>query len=431
MKVTANDCRKILNERKKAFKISKKHAKSSKCSLGSNSEIYLGNNIEILKSLPSDSLDGCVTDGPYGLKFLSNDWDNQVPSVELWQEVYRVLKPGAFVASFGSPKTAHKMITNIEHAGFEIQGQINWIYASGMPKSKSLPLMIDKQLGNPNRGHRIATASRKHPDGTFEPNGEKLNSYVAISEDAQKWEGYGTAGLKPAFEPISIAQKPISEKNIASNVLKWETGGINIDACRVKGVNENPEILGRFPADIILECICNEMSVEKVKSGKVTHSVLTHSDPDCPCYQLDQQSGLTHQGHWPQTKITGFGTYGNGKSEYLGTGRKDIIKSGASSFFKIIYNPKANRRDKVEGLSNEINAHPTVKPTKLMQELVRLLIPQGGKVLDPFFGSGSTGKACLREGNFDFVGIEISPGYFETSVKRCTHEKEKLQKSVA
>jgi predicted methyltransferase len=104
------------------------------CCFGLNSEIYFGNNIEVLKLLPDNFLDGILTDGPYGLNFLGNSWDKDVPSVEFWKEVYRVLKPGAFVVSFGSPRTCHKMVTNIENAGFYIQGQINWIYASGMPK---------------------------------------------------------------------------------------------------------------------------------------------------------------------------------------------------------------------------------------------------------------------------------------------------------
>jgi len=148
-------------------------------------------------------------------------------------------------------------------------------------------------------------------------------------------------------------------------------------------------------------------------------------------FHLDQQSGITHQGHWPKTKISGFGSYGNGKSTYSGTGHKCEVNAGASSYFKIIYNPKANKLDKGEGLINLFNPHPTVKPTKLMQELIRLLIPQGGKILDPFFGSGSTGKACLREGSFDFIGIEISPEYYKTSIERCLHEQEKSHKMAA
>jgi len=282
------ELKRMLNARLNAFKRSKKYNKSprigafesepdtsSKCLIGSNSEIYLGDNIEVLKTIQDNSLDGCITDGPYGLKLLGNGWDTNIPSLEFWTEVYRVLKPGAFVASFGSPKTYHLMVPNLEDAGFEIKGQIIWVYASGMPKSKNMSLMIDKQFGNPNRGHRIATASRNHPDGTFEPNGEKLPSYKAITPQAELWEGYSTFGLKPAHEPIAIAQKPISEKNIASNVLKWGNGGINVDACR---------IAGRFPADIILECICNEMKYEQLKVGKKLKTIIYHTDPDCPCF---------------------------------------------------------------------------------------------------------------------------------------------------
>ncbi len=407
---------------------------SNRHSIGNKSGIYLGDNIEILKTIPSNSIDGILTDGPYGYKFLGYGWDESIPSVEFWREVYRVLKPGAMVASFGSPKTYHRMLINVEDAGFEVKGQINWVYASGMPKSKNLSLLIDKQLGKPNRGHRIATASRNHPDGTFEPNGEKLPPYIAITDEAKQWEGYGTPGLKPAYEPIAIAQKPISEKNIAANVLKWGTGGMNINSCRVGE---------RFPADIILECICNEMLMEKVKRGKRSSAIVRHTDPDCPCYQLDEQSGLTHQGHWPKTKISGYGSFGNGQSTYLGPGHKCNVNAGASSYFKIIYNPKATKKDKEEGLyaehlplkeyngndgkktKSKLNIHPTVKPTKLMQELIRLLIPVGGTLIDPFFGSGSTGKACLREKKYHFIGIEKSEEYLDIAVKRCQYEYDK------
>ncbi len=397
----------------------------SKLSIGINSKIYLGDNLEVLKSLPSNSLDGCITDGPYGLKFMGNGWDNALPSVEFWKEIFRVLKPGASVASFGSPKTYHHMLVNLEDAGFEVKGQINWVYSSGMPKSKDLSLLIDKQFGNPNRGHRIATASRNHPDGTFEPNGEKLPTYNAITDEAKKWKGYGTLGLKPAYEPIAIVQKPISEKNIASNVLRWRTGGMNVDACRIGE---------KFPADMIIECICDKMSIEEIKHGEKTKINIRHSDPDCPCFDLDMQSGLTNKVHWPMSKISGNDSFGNVQFTEIAQGRNCIINAGASSYFKIIYNPKASKKDKEEGLyqpsngqneregKSKLNTHPTVKPTTLMQEIVRLLIPHGGILIDPFFGSGSTGKACFREKKYNFIGIEKSEEYYDIAVKRCQYE---------
>lgn len=389
------------------------------CSFGSNSEIYFGNNMDVLKLLPDNFLDGNVTDGPYGIQFLSNNWDSEVPSVEFWEEVYRVLKPGAFVVSFGSPRTNHKMVTNIENAGFNIQGQINWIYSSGMPKSTNLSLKIDKHLGHPNRGHQVATASRNHPNGKKLPNGVKLPPYQAITEEAKKWSGYGTAGLKPAFEPITIAQKPISEKNIAANVLKWGTGGINVDACRIDK---------RFPADIILECICDHMSLEETKKGKTNHIIVKHTDPDCPCFQMDVQSGLTDQGFWQNSNPPGKIKVESGQSMDTKGFNKYKILAGASSYFRVIYNSKASKQEKERGLAKNgqrkkrQNQHPTVKPIALMKELIQLFIPEGGKFIDPYIGSGSSGIACLALGNRNFIGVELDKMYYDTAVNRCNYE---------
>jgi site-specific DNA-methyltransferase (adenine-specific) len=311
------------------------------------------------------------------------------------------------------------MVTNIENAGFYIQGQINWIYASGMPKSTNLSLKIDKHLGHPNRGREVATASRNQPNGKKLPNGVKLPPYEAITEEAKNWSGYGTAGLKPAYEPIAIAQKPISEKNIAANVLKWGTGGINVDACRIDE---------RFPADIILECICDNMSVEESMIRKTNHIIVKHTDPDCPCFQMDAQSGLTDQGYRQNSKLSGKAKIENGQSINAESGHKYKISAGASSYFRVIYNSKASKLEKERGLAkngqskDKQNQHPTVKPIALMKELIQLFIPEGGKFIDPYIGSGTSGVACLALGNRNFIGVELDKMYYDTAVNRCNYE---------
>ena len=431
-----------------------------KVEVGEGNYIYHGDNIEVLRTLPDNSIDSCVTDGPYGLKFMGkkNNWDADVPSVELWKEVYRVLKPGGYLLSFGAAKTYHKMATRVEESGFEIRDQIMWVYASGMPKSKNIGLLIDKSFGHPNRGHRISMASRTHPDGTFEPNGEKLVPYETKSQQAKPYEGFGT-NLKPAHEPIVMARKPF-KCSVAKNVLKWNTGGINIDDCRVefeatknpatnplyrqendykmpkKGVQSNGvvsftssknkiSLLGRFPANIIFD----------EEAGMI----------------LDEQSGITSQGHWSKTKTTGFGKFGNGQTIYSGIGEKDNVKGGASRFF---YCPKPSKKEREEGLTNESvlikgrdegqdnrnvpqklritkrkNTHSTVKPLKLIQYLIRLVTPIGGTTIDPFFGSGTSGKSALREDNdYKFIGIEKEKEYFDIAVERCQFEHEQSLK---
>ena len=413
-----------------------------KVEIGEGNYIFHGDNIQVLRTLPDNSVDSVVTDPPYGLKFMGKQWDYDVPSVELWKECYRVLKPGGYLLSFGSSRTYHRMAVKVEDAGFEIRDQIMWVYGSGFPKSHNVGLSIDKLLGHPDRGHRIATASRTHPDGTFEPNGEKLLPYETKSEEAKPFEGFGTA-LKPAHEPIVMARKPF-KGSVAKNVLKWNTGGININDCRVgeelittNGYGTNGFVasenykpsshIGRFPANIIFDEEAREI--------------------------LDEQSGITSQGHWSKTKTSGFGKFGNGKTIYYGIGKKDELKGGASRFF---YCPKPSKKEKEEGLTSEPiqikgrdegqdnrnvpqklrktnrkNTHTTVKPIKLMQYLIRLVTPKGGVTIDPYFGSGSSGKSTIREGNFKFLGIEKEKEYFNIAVERCQFEHEQSLKVAA
>jgi site-specific DNA-methyltransferase (adenine-specific) len=413
-----------------------------KVEIGEGNYIYNGDNIEVLRTLPDNSVDSVVTDPPYGLKFMGKQWDYDVPSVELWKECYRVLKPGGYLLSFGSSRTYHRMAVKVEDAGFEIRDQIMWVYGSGFPKSHNVGLSIDKLLGHPDRGHRIATASRTHPDGTFEPNGEKLLPYETKSEEAKPFEGFGTA-LKPAHEPIVMARKPF-KGSVAKNVMKWNTGGINIDGCRigeelittngygssgfVASENYKPSShIGRFPANIIFDEEAREI--------------------------LDEQSGITSQGHWSKSKTTGFGKFGNGKTIYNGIGKKDKSKGGASRFF---YCPKPSKKEKEEGLTSEPiqikgrddgqdnrnvpqklrktnrkNTHTTVKPLRLMQYLIRLVTPKGGVTIDPYFGSGSSGKSTIREGNYKFLGIEKEKEYFNIAVERCQFEHQQSLKVAA
>ena len=440
-----------------------------KVEIGEGNYIYHGDNIQVLRTLPDNSVDSVVTDPPYGLKFMGKKWDYDVPSVELWKECYRVLKPGGYLLSFGSSRTYHRMAVKVEDAGFEIRDQIMWVYGSGFPKSHNVGLSIDKLLGHPDRGHRIATASRIHPDGTFEPNGEKLIPYVTKSEEAKPFEGFGTA-LKPAHEPIVMARKPF-KGSVAKNVLMWNTGGININDCRVefeetKNPATNPlfrqendykmpkkgeasngvvsftssknkiSLLGRFPANIIFDEAAGTL--------------------------LDEQSGQSKssptKGHIRKGNVTGdnrtrisAGLYGDG-NWIEGSNFSD--KGGASRFF---YCPKPSRKEKDEGLTIEAsiikgrdegqdsmnvpqklrstkrkNIHSTVKPVKLMQYLIRLVTPIGGCTIDPYFGSGTSGKSALREQkDYKFIGIEKEKEYFNIAVERCQFEYEQSLKVAA
>ena len=409
-----------------------------------------GDNMELLKGMPDNCVDSVVTDPPYGLSFMNKKWDHDVPSIEFWREVYRVLKPGGHVLSFGGTRTYHRMVVNIEDAGFEIRDQIQWIYGSGFPKSHNIGKSVDKIRGNEREWiskspYKASDDAEKRSAGASQTG---RTTHPDITKGTSEWEGWGTA-LKPANEPICVARKPLSEKTVADNILKWGTGGFNIDYCRVaatdafgggakatnifesdggyKGEGWEPgNELGRFPANVIFD----------EEAGKV----------------LDEQSGPTSQGHWAKTKTTGFGEFGGGKNEYKGVGPKDKNKNkgGASRFF---YCPKVSKKERNEGCEDleekkkefetttrtnketadkfgcerkgtAKNTHPTVKPIDLMAYLCRLVTGPQGLVLDPFMGSGSTGRAAIQEG-FRFAGMEMDKDYFEIAEKRIEYSYKK------
>ena len=384
-----------------------------KVEIGEGNFIYHGDNMDVLRSMPDNSIDSIVTDPPYGIKFMKSKWDHDVPSIEFWKECLRVLKPGGYVLSFGSCKTYHRMAVNVEDAGFEIRDQIMWVYGSGFPKSKNVGLLIDKSQGHSKRGGRVATASRTHPDGTYEPNGQKLDPYKTKSEEAKPYEGFGT-NLKPAHEPIVVARKPF-KGSVAKNVLAWGTGGINIDRCRIAEtdiqIGENRDIisidqnipLGRFPANIIFDEFSGEI--------------------------LDEQAEDTFQ---------------------VKNRKKQINPS------KFFYCPKPSKKEKEEGLTNKAaaikgrdegqdkmnvphklrttprkNTHKTVKPVVLMRYLIELVTPIGGITLDPYYGSGSSGKSIAQLKDYRFIGIEKEKDYFDSAVERCQFEFDKSNKTAA
>lgn len=336
--------------------------------------LILGDSYLILKTLAADSVDAVVTDPPYGLSFMNKHWDHDVPSVELWREVLRVLKPGGHVLSFGGTRTYHRMVVNIEDAGFEIRDQIQWIYGSGFPKSHNL-------------------------------NGE--------------WQGWGTA-LKPANEPIVLARKPLIG-TVAKNVEAWGTSALNIDGCRIDlKPGETTHGSGRSQSNNP-NTGYGDMGEKRVGApnihttqGRWPANVLFDEEA---AEVLDEQVSKTMKMHGAGNKKTGKGKdigdkslfgmgYDQPSQTYDGTGEDS---SKASRFF---YVAKASKRERGDG-----NHHPTVKPIKLMEYLVRLITPPGGTVLDPFMGSGTTGIAAKNLG-FGFVGIERSEEYFEIAKRR-------------
>jgi len=403
--------------------------------------VFHGDCREVLAALPDDSVDSIVTDPPYELGFMGKKWDASGIAYDstVWGECLRVLKPGGHMLAFGGTRTWHRLAVAVEDAGFEIRDNIAWMYGSGFPKSLDVSKAIDKAAG-----------AQREVVGRQEVWGRGVERFTDIGQDiavsgnasvditapatpaAKQWQGWGTA-LKPALEPIVVARKPLTG-TVASNVLEWGTGGLNIDGSRigtmVQGHRTNGKAndvygdlsytagerwegstQGRWPANVILDEHTAELLDEQ--SGKAG-------------------GGFGVRGPGGQTYASGKG-FANTLSETGQTvGYGDT--GGASRFF---YVAKASKRDRNEGLDGleaqryadrekddgaggdnprnrtnqaKQNFHPTVKPTALMRYLVKLVTPPGGTVLDPFTGSGSTGKAALLEG-FDFVGVELTEDY--------------------
>jgi site-specific DNA-methyltransferase (adenine-specific) len=395
-----------------------------------------GDCLEVMKNMRDNSVDSIVCDPPYGLSFMGKKWDYDVPKVEIWKECLRVLKHGGHLLAFAGTRTQHRMACNIEDAGFEIKDMIAWIYSSGFPKSLNIGKAIDKTVGN--KRSEFSIKGKKFTGSNNNISG-KTGEYK-ITKGNSEWEGWGSS-LKPALEPITLARKPLSEKNIASNVLKWGTGGINIDGCRVgsKGGTEKIDTdkctksLGKYHDGI------NGGTVSKINKGRFPANIIhDESEEVLKIFPNSKSSNAIRKNNGKMdNKI--YGKY-NSKDSF---GFND--KGSASRFF---YCAKASKQDRNEGLEmleekssrkwrddkgmkltgsgnprNEKsrNFHPTVKPTKLMQYLVRLITPPKGIVFDPFMGSGSTGKACVKEG-FGFIGTDLEYDYYNIACKRVKEE---------
>ena len=335
-----------------------------------------GDSLDVLKEMEANSVDTIVTDPPYGLSFMGKKWDYDVPSVELWTECLRVLKPGGTMLCFAGSRAQHRMAVNVEDAGFELFDTMLWLFGSGFPKSHNIEKALTKS---------------EHPEASI-------------------WSGWGTQ-LKPAYEPIICAKKPL-DGTYAANALKHGVSGLNIDGGRIgteeieqgrkgrgiansssyhNGLNPTEKTLatGRFPANIILD----------EEAGGL----------------LDEQSGVSNGGKTydytgnKEYKVEGFIKDNKPNSP---SNRGD--KGGASRFF---YCAKSSKSERTHNGTVE-NGHPTIKPLKLMEYLCTLTkTPTGGVVLDPFMGSGTTGLACKNTGR-DFIGIEREAEYIEITRAR-------------
>ena len=402
------------------------------------SQIYLGNCENELKNLPDNSVDSVVTDPPYELGFMGKSWDSTgiAYNVDMWKEVFRVLKPGGHLLSFGGSRTYHRMACAIEDAGFEIRDQIMWVYGSGFPKSLDVAKALDKMAGvefeaKPASGVGFMNSS----DDGYNTTLNQLVQTGESTDEARKWKGWGTA-LKPAHEPIVMARKPLSEKTVAKNVLEHGTGAINIDGSRIGsevrtygGMSANQPEVGTFRDDNWVP-----KDIEVTVTGRYPANFI-HDGSD-EVLELFPDTGKSTGGRIGKKDTSGVNIVPAGQYEAGDPGFGD---SGSAA--RYFYCAKTSKKDRNEGLNGfeekrpdertetgmgtfvekgvakQANHRPTVKPTDLMRYLVRMVTPPNGTVLDPFTGSGSTGKAAILEG-FNFVGVEQNPEYIKIAEAR-------------
>lgn len=444
--------------------------------------LHTGDCLEVLKTLPDNSIDSVVTDPPYGLSdhrpvdvidclsawlkseaycpnkrgFMGQTWDAWVPGPEVWKEAFRVLKPGGHIAVFAGSRTHDLMAIALRLSGFEFRETLMWVYSQGFPKSLNVSKAIDKAGGGmggygdkkPNAHSRGSHSSHEGWKRPLQNDPEAINNsgreYLPELDAARQWQGWGTA-LKPAFEPILLFRKPL-EGTVANNVLKHGTGAINIDACRVPLDPEADASQLRTMARNernsddgwgMSSLPGSDTKVQVVQeAGRFPANVLHDGSEEVLALFPHSASGAMKQG----TQRAAQDRPGSVCYGVLGGNitTNDIPKSEGSAA-RFFYCAKISRKDRHEGLTDPGpqfkhnatlrqventetagNKHPTVKPTQLMRWLVRLITPPGGIVLDPFMGSGSTGKAAVLEG-MRFTGIEQNPTWVAVATARINH----------
>jgi DNA modification methylase len=372
--------------------------------------LKFGDCRDVLKTLSDDFVHSVVCDPPYELGFLGTSWDRTgiAYDINMWREVLRVLKPGGHLLAFGGSRTYHRMACAVEDAGFEIRNQLQWLCASGFPKSLDVSKAMNKAAG--------------------------VEREIAVKQ----WEGWGTA-LKPAHEPIVVARKPLIG-TVVQNVLEHGTGAINIKACRVGTEPVPSNKLEQWSGFGQLE---RPAYTQTMNEGRWPANVIHDgSDEVLEAFAVAGERTSGKPGKRSRVAISGSMAGDLGVIDRIEPGYSD-----SGSVARFFYCAKANKKEREAGLENfaaafatrdngfsdklsdtklpRANNHPTVKPLALMRYLVRLVTPPKGIVLDPFTGSGTTGVAALREG-FNFMGVEMDQHYLDIAKARIDHVRQKI-----
>ena len=426
-------------------------------------KLYHGSMLDMLEVIEPQTIDSVVCDPPYELNFMGKGWDRSGIAFQpdTWKRCYQVLKPGGYLLAFGGSRTFHRIACAIEDAGFEIRDTIMWLYGSGFPKSLNLGKALDRKNGVDNIQHK-GEWNFKH--GNMEEFWKRKKEYKKEEDKpletdlAKQWQGWGTA-LKPSFEPIIVARKPF-KGSLVDNVIEYGVGGINIDECRVKTEEEmksckrgsgvfsetangkitgwnkddyngdyQPNNLGRFPANTILTY--DDTNYDEVCGGFPD----TKSGTISKEYKQNTRFNIAQKGKGGNLDYTNC--YGDSGSAcryfYCAKASKKDRDEGLEEFEEKTAGQRTNRKEGSAGINayagatgKAKNIHPTVKPTELMQYLVRLVSPDGATILDPFNGSGSTGKAVMYENkernkNYKYIGIELTDEYLPIAKARIEY----------
>jgi site-specific DNA-methyltransferase (adenine-specific) len=364
--------------------------------------LHCGDCIEVMRGLPDCSVDAIVTDPPYGISMMGKAWDCAVPGDDFASEAYRILRPGGHIVAFAATRTIHRLTVALEDAGLDIRDQICWLTWQGFPKSHDASKALDQHFGAEREVVGSYEVTRDLSGGSWadlhgKANGATMHSITApATPEAQQWQGWGTA-LKPCSEPCVLARKPL-EGTVAENLLKWGVGALNIDGCRYP--YGDPAWPG--PSDKF-EAVEQGTMPQPMDWGNSRRAVVSHAHPE---------------GRWPAN------VYHTPKAS------RSEREQGCDELPTVTGAQAVERQADTAGLNSPRagagrtattvrNGHPTVKPVRLMQWLVRLVTPPGCTVLEPFAGSGTTLLACEIEG-FDCIGIEMEPAYCDIVRARLT-----------
>lgn len=426
-------------------------------------KMHCGDCMDVMKDIDSDSVDCIVTDPPYGLSFMDKDWDKAVPSIAIWQECLRVLKPGAFAFVMCIPRQdcLARMICRLEDAEFNVAfSSIYWAYASGFPKAQNLSKAVDKRVGVKREViaiDKVAAAKGNKTKfnqctaitpGNVGVNTREFSAHTgeitkAVTDQAKVLDGaYGGFQPKPAVEIIIVAMKPLSERTYMDQAISNGHGCTWLDDCRIPYETEKDATFqdrpncsnkrysttcfqegisirvhnrkGRFPANVLCEDDVLDDGIERKSGAVLTHYKRSGNSNLGKTFKIRDRTGEFADRKSNSGEYSRYFSLDAWFSERI----KSLPKEAQKTFPWLIV-PKVSKSEKNQGCEDISNGHPTCKPIRLMSWLITLASREGDIVLDPFCGSGTTLIAAKMLGR-QYIGVDREEDYCEIARKRVS-----------